>query len=79
MVKKPGANISNCRILLGSDEEWINPFLVNVPILYTLKTPQNIWFSGIFRGYKMGTKISLKWVKAMVNISRSSVYEKGFK
>ena len=30
-----------------------NPFLANVPILYPLKTP--IWFSGVFRGYKMGT------------------------
>ena len=32
-----------------------NPFLVNVPILYPLKTPENLWFSGVFRGYKMGT------------------------
>ena len=33
----------------------INPFLANVPILYHLKTPENLWFSGVFRGYKMGT------------------------
>ena len=33
-------------------EELINPFLANVPILYTLKTPENLWFSGVFRGYK---------------------------
>ena len=32
-----------------------NPFLANVPILYPLKTPENFWFSGIFRGYKIGT------------------------
>ena len=32
----------------------INPFLANVPILYLLKTPE-IRFSGVFRGYKMGT------------------------
>ena len=32
-----------------------NPFLANVPILYPLKTPENLWFSGVFRGYKMGT------------------------
>ena len=30
----------------------INPFLVNVPILYPLKTPENLWFSGVFRGIK---------------------------
>ena len=31
-----------------------NPFLANVPILYPLKTAENIWFSGFFRGYKIG-------------------------
>ena len=35
--------------------EYFNPFLANVPILYPLKTPQNQGFSGVFRGYKMGT------------------------
>ena len=33
----------------------LNPFLANVPILYPLKPPENLWFSGVFRGYKMGT------------------------
>ena len=33
----------------------LNPFLANVPILYPLRTPENFWFSGVFRGYKMGT------------------------
>ena len=33
----------------------LNPFLANVPILYPLKTPENQKFSGVFRGYKMGT------------------------
>ena len=32
-----------------------NPFLTNAPILYPLKTPENLWFSDAFRGYKMGT------------------------
>ena len=32
-----------------------NPFPANVSILYPLKTPQNLWFSGVFRGYKIGT------------------------
>ena len=36
-------------------KEGLNPFLANVPILYPLKTPKNLWFCGVFRGYKMGT------------------------
>ena len=32
----------------------IDLFLVYAPILYPLKTPEKIWFSGVFRGYKMG-------------------------
>ena len=31
------------------------PYLTNVPISYPLKTPENVWFSGILRGHKMGT------------------------
>ena len=36
-------------------ESLLNLFLVNVLILYPLKTLENLWFSGVFRGYKMGT------------------------
>ena len=32
-----------------------NSFPVNFPILYPLKTPGKLCFSGIFRVYKMGT------------------------
>ena len=32
-----------------------NPFLAHVPILHPLKTPENLWFSGVFRRYKIGT------------------------
>ena len=32
-----------------------DPFMANIAILYPLKTPENLWFSGVFRGYKMGT------------------------
>ena len=32
----------------------MNPFLVNVPILYPLETPGNQKASSVFRGYKMG-------------------------
>ena len=33
----------------------LNPFLINAPILYPLKTPENQRFSDVFRGYKIGT------------------------
>ena len=33
----------------------LNPFLTDVPILYPLKAPENLWFSGACRGYKMIT------------------------
>ena len=35
--------------------QHVSQFLVNVLILYTLKTPENFWFSGVFMGYKMVT------------------------
>ena len=34
---------------------FLHPFLANVPTLYPLKTPENQRFSGVLRGYKMGT------------------------
>lgn len=33
----------------------INQCLASVAILYLHKTPQNLWFSGFFREYKLGT------------------------
>ena len=35
----------------------MNPFLVNVSILYPLKKLENLWFSGVFKGYKIGTLV----------------------
>ena len=32
----------------------INPYLAHVAILSPLKTLQNLWFSEVFRGYKLG-------------------------
>ena len=32
-----------------------NPFSSNVPLLYPLKTSENLRFSDIFRGYRIGT------------------------
>ena len=31
-----------------------NPFLANVSISYPMETPKKPWFSGVFKGYKMG-------------------------
>ena len=36
-------------------QNGLNPFLANVPILHPLKTPEKLTFSGVFRGFKMGT------------------------
>ena len=33
----------------------INPFLSNLSILNPLKTPENLRFSNVVKGYKMGT------------------------
>ena len=41
--------------LLRSCEWRNNQFLTFVLILYHLKTPKILWFSGVFRGSKMGT------------------------
>ena len=37
------------------ETKWVNPFLANIPILYSLKTLEKQRFSGVFREYKMGT------------------------
>ena len=52
--------IMNISIDYEALESWkptedIKPFLANVSILYPLKTPENLWFSGVFREYKMET------------------------
>ena len=35
----------------------INPFLANVPLLYPLKTSENLRFSDVSRGYRSGTLV----------------------
>ena len=40
----------------------LNPFSINFPLLYPLKTSENHWFSDVFRGYRSGTFVVLKWV-----------------
>ena len=39
------------------DRILFNPFVAKVVILYSLKTPENQRFSGVFRKYKMGTLV----------------------
>ena len=36
-----------------------NQFLANILILYPIKTPENIWFSDIFKGYETWTRDGL--------------------
>ena len=54
----------------------INPFLVNIHIIYPLKTPKNLWFSGVFRRYKMRalTRNKLKVLVQGIFVSVISVY-----
>ena len=59
-VKSERADLSFDDLKTISDKQMltdnvINPFPANDPILYPLKTPESLWFSGVFRGYKMGT------------------------
>ena len=35
----------------------VKPLLVNVPIFYPLERSENLCFSGVFRGYKIGTSV----------------------
>ena len=37
--------------------ENIKPFSSNVPLLHPLKTSENLRFSDVFRGYKIGTLV----------------------
>ena len=57
-------NVTFCAVL----STLLNPSLVNIHILYPLKTTENIWFSGVFRRYKMETLLR-NWFKAFENIT----------
>ena len=52
----------------------LNPFLVNVSILYPLKTPETQRFSGVFMGYKIETL-----VRNGLNTKNFLVFSKGIK
>ena len=56
-IKFKLASPHTSKIRIKSQEKlmkFINPLPVNVPTLYPLKTPENLWFCGVSRGYKMG-------------------------
>ena len=57
-----------------NDNETINQFLANVPILYPLKKPENRKFSGVFSGDKIVTLArngSTFWgIKAFIQASK---------
>ena len=44
--------VSGDSILSLSQISTIKPFKSNVAFLYPLKTPENLWFSDVFRGYR---------------------------
>ena len=39
----------------------INSFHVNIPFVYPLKTSENLWFSGVFRGCR--NRIIKHWLE----------------
>ena len=49
------------------DKRLPKPFLTDASILYPLKTSENLWFSGVFRGYKMGTLVKNGLISVIVN------------
>ena len=53
-----------------------NPVLANSPVSHPLETPENLWFSRVFRGYKIAGNINQKWVTLRTNLKifRVSIY-----
>ena len=45
----------------------INPFSTNVPLLYPLKTSENLRFSDVFRGYRIETLVENGLIKCFPN------------
>ena len=50
-IKETQTKIKSAKSKWGNDG-YLNPFLVNVPVSYRLKTTTNLLFSGAFMGYK---------------------------
>ena len=47
------------------------------PFYTTLKTPENLWFFGVFRGYKMGTLARNGLIKSVLKKDTICVIEVG--
>ena len=48
-------NLDKAIMKLSKTFALYNLFVANVLILHPLKTPENLWFSGVFKECKMGT------------------------
>ena len=44
--------VLNKRLEIDNNQHFITLFHANVPFLHPLKTPENLWFSHVFREYK---------------------------
>ena len=59
--------VNSLHIYHKHNSSYFNLFLANAPISYPLKTKENLWFYGVFRGFKEG---------ALVRKGLSSLQEK---
>ena len=51
-LRPHGMKIESSKPMLYKNE-YFNPFLVSVAILYPLNKPENLWFFYVFRGYEI--------------------------
>ena len=68
----PG-NLGNCYIVeFFNAKYWINPYSTNVPLLYLLKTLENLRFSDVFRGYRSETLVEnrLNWYISLLFLTK---------
>ena len=56
-------------MLLSKNHSFFSPFQSRVPILYPLKTPENLSFSGVFRGYKMEALVRNDLIKSIKTLT----------
>ena len=63
--------IQGLSLNFASNIKRINPFSTNVPLLYPLKTTENLRFSDVFRGYRSGTLVE----NGLTNFSSSLKFQ----
>ena len=75
--KEPTQWISKCIPYLDHKfllyQRW--SILANVPITYPLKTPENLQFPGVFRGYKMGALARNRLISKSWVVGNSKLYQ----